>query len=198
MNKLKELRKSKKITLDKLSKLVNIAPNTISQYENDKREASYETLAILSKFYNVSIDYILNNQQKEKKHGVKIPVLGVIPAGIPIEAIEDILDYEEISEDLASTGEFFALKVKGDSMSPQILENDIVIIRQQPDADSGDVCVVFVNGYDATLKRIKKERIGITLLPNNPAYSPMFYTNKEIEELPVRILGKAIEIRRGI
>lgn len=86
----------------------------------------------------------------------KIPVLGVIPAGTPIEAVEDILDYEDISEDMARRGNYFALKVRGDSMLPTVKDGDVVIVRQQEDAESGQICVVMINGYDATLKEIKK------------------------------------------
>jgi repressor LexA len=127
--------------------------------------------------------------------GVWVPVLGKIAAGIPIEAIEDILDYEEIPASLAAQGEFFALKVSGNSMEPRILDGDVVIVKQQPDADSGEVVVVIVNGEAVTVKRIKKRPEGIMLIPNNHAYTPMFYSNKEIEELPVVIIGKVVEIR---
>lgn len=127
--------------------------------------------------------------------GVWVPVLGKIAAGIPIEAVEEILDYEEIPASLASQGEFFALKVSGNSMEPRILDGDVVIVRQQSDADSGEVVVVIVNGEAVTVKRIKKRPEGIMLMPTNPAYTTMFYSNKEIEELPVVIIGKVVELR---
>ena len=127
-------------------------------------------------------------------------MLGSIPAGIPIEAIEDIVDYEEITENMAKSGTHFGLRVQGDSMQPTINAGDIVIIRQQEDAENGKICVVMVNGYDATLKAIKKEPNGLWVLPHNPNsdFKPTFYTNKEVEELPVRILGVAVEIRRSL
>ena len=142
----------------------------------------------------------LYNGNIQKQKGIKIPVLGVIPAGIPIEAIEDILDYEEISEDMASRGEYFALKVKGVSMHPIINDGDVVIVKQQDDADSGKICVVMINGFDATLKRIKKEPNGIWILPENPYsdFKPAFYTNQQIIDTPVRIIGVAVEIRRSL
>ena len=191
MNRLQELRKQKKLTLEKVARSLNIGTSTLSQYENGKREANYEMLCNLASFFDVSIDYLLGeSSDKPKSKGVKIPVLGVIPAGVPIEAVEDVLDYEEISEDMASRGEYFALKVRGDSMLPTIANGDIVIVRQQDDADSGKICVVMINGYDATLKEIKKEP--------DCNFKPTFYTNKEIIETPVKILGVAVEIRRGL
>ncbi|MEE1263110.1 LexA family protein [Ruminococcus sp.] len=116
-------------------------------------------------------------------------------AGYPIEAIENILDYEEISENMARQGEFFALRVKGDSMEPRIKEGDIVIVRKQDDVDNGDFAVMLVNGDEATLKRIQKFNGGINLIPSNPSYEVMTYTSQEILDLPVQCLGKVVELR---
>ncbi len=164
-----------------LKKLANRAYNGIT-YEMFMRAAGY-----------LDADVKIS-----KSKGIKIPVLGVIPAGVPIEAIEEILDYEEITEDLARTGDFFALRVSGDSMAPQILENDIVIIKKQEDCENNDICAVIVNGYNATLKRIKKDTNGIMLVPYNRAYEPTYYSKEQVLSLPVKIIGKAIEIRRGL
>lgn len=133
---------------------------------------------------------------KMAKKAIRVPVLGNVAAGIPIQAIEDILDYEEISEEVAHSGDFFALKIKGDSMEPEIRNGDIVIVKQQDDADTGDIVIVLVNGDDATCKRLVKYRDGIRLMPINPVYEPMYYTREEIIEKPVRIIGKVIENRR--
>lgn len=126
---------------------------------------------------------------------IKIPVLGYVRAGIPIDAVEEVLDYEEISEEMARQGEYFALQIKGDSMEPRIQEGDVVIVRQQSDIDSGDIAVVLVNGNDATVKKFVKHENGVSLVAFNAKYEPMFYTPKEIQELPVSILGKVVELR---
>ena len=97
---------------------------------------------------------------------------------------------------MAQTGEFYALKVKGNSMEPRICEGDIVIVKVQPDVECGDIAVVIVNGDEATVKKISKSEEGITLIANNTAvYTPRFYTNKQIAELPVIISGKVVELR---
>lgn len=127
--------------------------------------------------------------------GVKINVLGRVAAGIPIEAIEEIIDTEEISEDMAKTGEFFGLQIHGDSMEPRFTEGDVVIVRKQDDAESGDIVIATVNGDEATCKRLRKFRDGIELVSTNLSYKPMFFTNKEILEKPVKILGKVVELR---
>ena len=107
------------------------------------------------------------------------------------------MDYEEITPELARTGTFFALKIQGESMEPKLFEGDIVIIRQQNNVENGEIAVVLVNGQDATVKQIIKQDGGIFLNGFNPSvYTPVFYTNEQIEELSVVILGKVIELRR--
>lgn len=134
-------------------------------------------------------------QGKKQSKGIIINVLGRVAAGIPIEAIEDIIDTEEISSDMARTGEFFGLKIHGDSMEPRMCDGDVVIVRIQDDAESGEIVIATVNGSDATCKRLRKYRDGIELISNNPAYNPMFYSNEDIENKPVRIIGKVVELR---
>lgn len=195
-NPLYQLRKERGKTQMQIAKVLNTDQSTYSKMENKPIDRiSTETLKILSNYYGVPTDYILGLDGIKKEKGIKIPVLGTIPAGIPIEAIEEILDYEEISLELANTGEFFGLKVKGDSMSPRIQNGDVVIVKKQDDCNTGDVCVVMVNGYDATLKQVKKDYNGIMLVPFNPEYNTTFYSNKEIQELPIRIIGKIVELR---
>lgn len=138
-----------------------------------------------------------DNSTRPRKKGVKIPVLGEVVAGVPIEAIEDILDYEEITEEMAAKGEHFALKVKGDSMEPVFYAEDIVIVRQQPTADSGDIVIALVNGDESTIKKLKLTDDGLMLIPANSAYEPMYYTRKQIDTLPVSIIGKVVELRRS-
>lgn len=202
MNRIRELRKKRCMTMKELGAVVGLAESTISQYETGKREPDNETLLRLGEFFNTSVDYLLGREiiadspPEPSVPGSKwIPVIGTIPAGTPVEAIEEILDYEEITPQMASQGEHFALKIKGQSMEPRIFEDDVVIVKKQDDCDSGDIAVVLVNGNEATVKRIKKRPEGLMLIPNNPAYEPMFYSNEEIENLPVRIIGKVVELR---
>lgn len=141
------------------------------------------------------IDDKSNLYGKKTRKGIVINVLGQVAAGIPIEAIEDIIDTEEITEEMAKTGNFFGLKIRGDSMAPRMCEGDVVIVRQQNDAESGDIVIATVNGDTATCKRLRKYRDGIELVSNNPSYEPMFFSNKEIENKPVKIIGKVVELR---
>ena len=128
----------------------------------------------------------------------KIPLFGSVAAGLPILATEDIIDWIEISEEMANRGEYFAVVVKGDSMSPKLLEGDVVIVRKQPDAESGQTVVVKVNGEEAVIKKLIKYANGIALQSVNPVYHLLQFSSKEIEESPVTILGVVEEMRRRI
>lgn len=179
-----------------VAQALGVNQSTVSGWENGTREADHETLRRLADYLGVTVDYLLGGAgAPPRRKGRKIPVLGDVAAGIPIEAVEDILDYEEIDEDLALTGEFFGLRIKGRSMEPRIMEGDVVIVRQQETAETGDTVVVSVNGDLATVKRIKIGPAGITLIPSNPSYDPMYFTCDEVEQLPVRIIGKVVELR---
>lgn len=201
---LKRLREEKEMTQAELGKALEISPSAIGMYEQGRRTPDIPTLKKIASYFNVSLDYLLGNspakaaQPKPTGRGVRIPVLGRVVAGIPIEAVEEILDYEEITPELAATGEFFALQVKGDSMLPKLEEGDVVIVKKQADVETGDIAIVLVNGDEATIKQVKKVNGGIMLYGFNPdVYEPHFYSNQQIEELPVRILGKVIESRRS-
>lgn len=179
-----------------LAKHLFVNQTAVSQWERGVTIPSPPILLKLSQLYGVSTDYLLGNDAPaEKGKGVKIPVLGDVAAGVPIEAVENIVDYEEIDQALAATGDFFGLRIKGTSMAPRILEGDVVIVRKQDDAETGDIAVVLVNGDSATVKKIKKMPDGIQLIPTNPAYDPMYYTAAEVEALPVRIIGRVVELR---
>lgn len=191
--RLKSLRKRKGLTQIEFAKHFNIATGTIAMWETGKRAPDFSMLTEIADFFEVTVDYLLGNP--EPKKAKKIPVLGYVRAGIPIEAIEEILDYEEIPEEMTNQGEYFALSVKGDSMEPRIQEGDVVIVRKQPDVESGEVAVVLVNGNDATVKKFVKHENGVSLIAYNPKYEPMFYTCQEVENKPVSIIGKVVELR---
>jgi repressor LexA len=194
--KLKELRKNMGLSQSALAKKLGVSQSTVCMWENDKNKPEYNTLIKIASFFDVNVGYLVDDEPNNFSidRGVKIPVLGHT-AGIPIEAIEEIIDYEKIEPELAASGEFFALQVRGDSMEPRMKEKDVVIVRKQSDVECGDVAVVMANGEDATIKIIKKHENGISLIANNPMYAPVFFTDKEVEDLPVSILGKVIELR---
>lgn len=196
--RIKEARKSAGLTQLELAKKTELSRSYIGDIEKDRYNPSVSTLQLIATATNTPLEDLLPSTKTASPtgRGVRIPVLGRVVAGIPIEAVEEILDYEEITPELAATGEFFALKIRGHSMEPRMMEGDVVIVRRQDDVDSGDVAIVLVNGDEATVKRVKKQEDGITLIANNiSVYEPHYYSNDEITQLPVRILGKVVELR---
>lgn len=155
----------------------------------------------ITTFLGVSAEYIISGEGENIQkielddEPIQIRVLGKVAAGIPIEAVEDAIGEETISKKMAETGDYFGLRISGDSMEPLIHHGSIVIVRQQDDVENGDIAIVIVNGEDATCKKIEKFENGIMLVPINKAYEEKFYTNEEIEKLPVRIIGKVVESR---
>lgn len=199
--RLQALRKARGYSQQDVANLIGVGRTTYLKYENGDNKPTRK-INELARLFQVSTDYLLGNADspvpapKVTHYTYRIPVLGRVVAGIPIEAIEEIIDWEEIPQKLAASGKFFALRVCGHSMEPRILEGDVVIVRQQEDVDSGDIAIVLVNGDEATVKRVKKQEEGITLIATNTSvYEPHFYSNQEIRDLPVRILGKVVELR---
>lgn len=163
------------------------------------RTLSNSKVEKMSKLLECSIPYLMGwNEEQEKvvRKSEKIKVLGRVAAGIPIEAIENIIDYEEIPKEMAMNGEYFGLRIKGDSMMPTIRDGDTVIVRKQDDAETDQIVIAMINGNDATCKRLMKYDGGISLISFNPAYPPMMFSNEQIESLPVKIIGRVVENRQ--
>ena len=145
--------------------------------------------------YDVDINVKLANMEKDV---VRVPLLGKIPAGVPMEAIEDdyTVDYEEVPRDWIKGGkEYFALRITGDSMTPDYNDGDVVVFLKTPTFYSGQDCCVRINGSDATFKRVTIKDDGILLTPlnidNSSKFLPRFFSKDEIENLPVEIIGVA-------
>lgn len=184
------------MTQSDLAKILDVSKSTVGKWILMKSIPRMGVIQKLSDYFNVPKSYFLEESPTRHAKGTRIPVLGRVAAGIPIEAITDIDDWEEIPESMAKSGEYFALRIKGESMSPKLQPGDIVIVKKQNDVDTGDTAIVLVNGNDATVKQIKKTETGIMLVGLNvEVYQPHFYSNKEIEELPVKIIGKVVESR---
>ncbi len=203
MTNLQKIRKEKHFTQQKLADVLKVSRSTVAMWESGGSEPDNKAIVKMAEIFDVSLDYLLGRIDFNVEFvnistsNIKIPVLGCIPAGVPIDAVEDIIDYIEIPEEMLRGGkEFFALKIKGDSMYPEYLTGDVVIFERCETCETGDDCAVMINGDDATFKRIERKESGIMVKPLNPDYETMFFTNQEIEEKPVRILGIARELRR--
>lgn len=191
---LKRLRIGRKMSQKELASKLFVSQQAVGKWERGEATPNPETIAKLSEIFGVTADELIG-RQPQKQQGVRIPVLGDVAAGIPIEAVTDIVDYEEIDDAMASSGEHFGLRIKGSSMEPRMMEGDVVIVRKQDTAETGDTVVVLVNGDSATVKKIKYGSDGISLIPTNPAYDVQFYSAQDVERLPVRVIGKVVELR---
>lgn len=203
MNLVKELRERAGMQQKEVALAVGVSRPTVSEWEHQKKDPSGERLLRLAELFRVDPGIVLGYQIGEKEieasstDALRIPVLGIIPAGIPLEAITDIIDWEEIPAAMTKgEQEYFALQVKGSSMYPEYRDGDVVIVRKQETCESGQDVVAMVNTDDATFKRFKRTPKGIMLQAINPDYESYVYTNNEIKSLPVRVLGVVVELRR--
>lgn len=208
--RIKERRKELNISADNLAKVLGVSRSTIFRYEKgeiEKVPAKYleqiaraldTTPAHLMGWEDKKINW--NDNVKPTKFNrdvVSIPVLGSVPAGIPVEAIEDIIDTIEIPKEWIESGaEFIGLKVTGTSMYPMYLDGDTVVIEIKHDCESGQDAIIYVNGYDATLKTVIKNADGtITLKPRNPEWQAKTYGPGDD---PIEILGPVVQMQREI
>lgn len=196
-NKLKNRRLELNLTLEEVGNAVGVSKSTVMKWETGYIEnMKKDKIAVLAKALRVSPLFIMGVEDELEKYNnsVLIPVYGSIPAGLPLEAVQDIQSYEEIPVNwLKGNKKYIALKVVGDSMYPKYLENDIVIILLQQDCESGKDCAVYVDGYDVTLKKVNISENEIRLTPININYLPKTY---ELDN--VIILGIVVEIRRKV
>lgn len=181
-----------------LAEYMKVSQATVSNWCKGIKMPRMSKIDMICTFFSITRSELMNENSENLHHskGIRINVLGHVAAGIPIDAITDIIDTEEISEEMARTGEFFGLRIKGDSMAPDICNNDTVIVRQQDDAENGEIVIITINGDEATCKRLRKYRDGIELISINPSYKPFEFSNQEILEMPVKIIGKVVESRR--
>lgn len=193
--KLKNIRISMGLSQDEFAKKLNTTKQVISRYETEQRTPKITIAQEYADILGVSLhDLIDNNVDFPSVDNVipipkmaKVPLLGNIACGEPILAAENLDGFVNAPENI---GADFALTCKGDSMiGARIMDGDIVLIRQQPDVDDGEVAAVLIDN-EATLKRVHKKAGCLILNPANPAYEPIVITGEELAE--VRILGKAV------
>ena len=180
-----------------LIKKTGINKGALSSYISGKYEPKQNNIYLMAKALNVSeawlmgMDVPIYRVVYSDKKTIRIPVLGRVAAGIPIEAIEEIIDYEEVDSNTAAPGELFGLLIKGNSMAPRICDRDVVIVRKQEAADSGDVVIATINGDDAVCKRLLIYGKTILLRSNNPEYEDIDVTGRT----DFHIIGKVVELR---
>ena len=195
--RLKMLRHERGLTGEEVAAALHVATSTYRRWEIGSNNPKNK-LSELAKFFDVSTDFLIDGKEaytKKQQKIVRVPVLGQVAAGIPIEAIQDVEDWEEIVRPEVDNDFYFALRIHGDSMEPRLYEGDKVILKKQECFDDGDMCVVLVDTA-ATVKIVNKHPDGILLRGyNEAAYRPHFYTARQVQEIPIKILGVVIELR---
>lgn len=192
--RLKEAREDNNLTTRELAEMVGVAASTISKYENRTHEPKLQIVQKLAEALNVNPVWLMGAHVDKYETNIpvehyRIPVLGTIAAGQPIVAAEYIEGYEYSSEKAD-----FCLRVKGDSMiNARIYDGDVVFVRKQSDVDNGDIAVVLIDGYEATLKRVYKANGSVILQPENPEYKPIIFDKKSHKD--IKILGKVIAVK---
>lgn len=195
MNRLKELREKKELFQSDVAKFLGISTPAYSYYEANKRNMPTETAIKLSKFFNVSVDYLLGVDTTNKR---LLPVLGTVKAGYNYLAQENVIDYIDPSMNITDPENYFGLVVKGDSMAPLFDEGDYLIVHKNDgEFDSNDICIVLIDGEEATVKKVVKTNDGIELHACNPYYPVKKFNAEEIKNLPVNVIGTVIRLIRN-
>ena len=196
-NRIKLLREEKKIRQDELAKVLSISPSAVGMYERDEREPNDEITLKLAEYFGVSTDYLLGKSDNRNSDipVSKIPILGTVKAGYDWLAEENIVDYITLKENIPNVGEYYALRITGDSMLPFLAEGDLVIVHDQDDVESGQTAVILINGEEATVKKVVKTNDGIELHAMNPYYPVKKFTFEDMQKIPVKIIGRVKEAK---
>ena len=197
MNRIKQLRNEKNINQDVLAKLLGLEIAGISKLETGRVPLKDEYIVKLAEYFGVSTDYILGKSDNRNSDVTisKIPVLGTVKAGYDWLAEENIVDYITLKENIPNVGEYYALRITGDSMLPLLAEGDLVIVHDQDDVESGQTAVILINGEEATVKKVVKTKDGIELHAMNPYYPVKKFTFEDMQKIPVKIIGRVREAK---
>ena len=196
--KIRELRKQKKLTQTALAKKAGISQSALSDIESQTKSPSVDTISLLASALEVTVSQLMGEDIQNIAPNLEypawrtVPLIGEIACGEPIIAQENIEGFVQVDGEVACD---FALRCKGDSMAPRLLDGDLVFIRQQPSVEQGQIAAVLI-GSEATLKHVYVSSAGVQLIADNPAYAPIILTGEDAQN--VRILGKAVAYRRII
>ncbi|UIK47410.1 LexA family protein [Staphylococcus pettenkoferi] len=197
---IKSRRKELNLTLEQVGDLVGVGKSTVRKWETgDIENMKRDKIVKLAKALRVSPSYIMGIEEEQHQLETlpvkKIPVVSQISAGLPIYSEENLIDYTYIAtKNLSVDKELFGLKVSGDSMDKEFKDGDVVIVEKDLVVENGQIGVVMINGYNATVKRVRYEKNRIILIPesNNPAHYPQVYSQDD----EVKIIGRVVASQR--
>lgn len=188
-----------------LHEKTGISESLLSKYLSGNAIARQRKIALISETLNINPVWLMGydvpmEEMKMDKLGnpiTEVPLLGAVKAGYDYMAQENWEGMIEVDKNIVKDGsDYFALKIKGDSMSPVLIENDIVVIKKQEDFENGDLVVALINGDEATIKKGRKSDNSILLQPLNTAYEPLIFTYDEMKTIPVTIIGVVKQLKR--
>lgn len=192
--KLRSLRKEHGMTQVDLANALDLDKSSIAKYESAGIIPSVDTLQKISALFNVSIDYLLNAPFGDINNVVNVEIIGTVVAGRDGIATYEFLGISQ-AININNKDEYKYLKVRGDSMAPQILEGDLALVRLQPDIDSGDLAVVIIGGEEGVIKKVQKTDNSISLISFNQMYDTRVFVGKDMEQL--QIFGKVVKVERS-
>lgn len=179
---------------------LNFPYTTFAEWYNGKIYPRIDKIEMLANYFGIKKSDLIERKDKIDKLGnpvTEVPLLGTVKAGYDYMAQENWEGMIEVDQDIIKDGsDYFALKIKGDSMSPVLIENDIVIVKKQEDFENGDLVVALINGDEATIKKGRKSDNSILLQPLNTAYEPLIFTYDEMKTIPVTIIGIVKQLKR--
>ena len=197
--KIKELRKKKNFSQQQVAMKIGVTQGAVSQWEIGLTEPGSDQLISLANIFGVTVYELkgIDSPQIQPdlsnilpiRHNA-VPIVGTIACGTPIMAEQNIDGYADLPDGVHAD---FALRCRGDSMTPTFNDGDIVLLRQQPDVEDGQIAAVLIDG-EATLKHVYHEQGGLLLVADNPAYAPMHVTQSDSEYSLIQ--GKAVGYTR--
>lgn len=211
--RIKEEREKRGLSQEQLAEKIGVDRTTIVKYETGASRPTRkvkELSAVLGlsagELVGIEVTLHADTVRNVSKPDIKeigipvtmIPIYGRIAGGEPRDAVEDIIGYLPVAESEVAHGEFYALKVFGASMSPTITDGNVIIVKKQETVDDGQIAVVLI-GDESTVKRVYRDTKGISIVADNAAiFRPRHYTDEEIENIPIRILGRAVKVSRDL
>ncbi|MCL2507648.1 MAG: helix-turn-helix domain-containing protein [Oscillospiraceae bacterium] len=193
MDMIRILRRQKKLSQIELAGICGVHQTAVSQWEQGRTKPDLDSLVKMAACFNVSVDMILGTDAGLSE---KIPVIDHIRGGMKPPRDGEIVQFEPITADMADSGEHFAIKAAGEAMRPVFSAGDILIVRRQDSVNSGELALVLIGREDAVARRVIKKGTSIMLAPFNAEFEPILFTEDEIRETPVAIIGKIVELRR--
>ncbi len=204
---IKKQRKEMGLTLEEVGRQVGVSKSTVAKWETGYiSNMRRDRIALLASTLNISPSELLTNPRNDRMpancvpvdiiaENVQVAVIGRVAAGLACHAEDDVEGYEFASRSIVSSSDNFVyLRVQGDSMSPLIMEGDLVLIRCQSSIDSGTLGVVVIDDEDGVIKRVRYGKDWIELISENPYYPPRRFEGEDITR--VRVFGRVMECKR--